>query len=270
MTDWEPVKRTGKPDPRNVDERTGTTRIVLHFPISASPPREWREFFESRHRGQEYPPPSIQESEIIVLPLDSEEDFDHLDRRERRSGYPDGERVLRDGSHRGATATECGPRGGRGAAAEARAGSLGSRDRRRVDRAGGEASGGQVHLVGPTRHLGAVALHSPSSGQRSPRGTGTAAGWFRPDDRSYWMSTSPAVRTGVTPLDDSVVGLVELEVHVRRARWAPERGCQKTFRNSPAASSSKYAPKLSRSLLLFGIDPVDDGRNCGVFLGALA
>jgi hypothetical protein len=73
--DWEPIKRTGKPDPRSVDERTGTTRIVLHFPISASPPREWREFFESRHRGQEYPPLSIQEAEIIVLPLESEEDF---------------------------------------------------------------------------------------------------------------------------------------------------------------------------------------------------
>src|SRR4029450_2040367 len=75
VMDWEPIKRTGKPDPRSVDERTGTTRIVLHFPISASPPREWREFFESRHRGQEYPPPSIQEAEIIALPLESEEDF---------------------------------------------------------------------------------------------------------------------------------------------------------------------------------------------------
>jgi hypothetical protein len=75
VMDWEPIKRTGKPDPRSVDERTGTTRIVLHFPISASPPREWREFFESRHRGQEYPPLSIQEAEIIVLPLDSAEDF---------------------------------------------------------------------------------------------------------------------------------------------------------------------------------------------------
>jgi hypothetical protein len=73
--DWEPIKRAGKPDPRSVDERTGTTRIVLHFPISASPPREWREFFESRHRGQEYPPLSIQEAEIIVLALESEEDF---------------------------------------------------------------------------------------------------------------------------------------------------------------------------------------------------
>jgi hypothetical protein len=73
--DWEPIKRTGKPDPRGVDERTGATRIVLHFPISASPPREWREFFESRHRGQDYPPVSIQEAEIIVLALESEEDF---------------------------------------------------------------------------------------------------------------------------------------------------------------------------------------------------
>jgi hypothetical protein len=73
--DWEPIKRTGRPDPRSVDERTGTTRIVLHFPISASPPREWREFFESRHRGQDYPPVSIQEAEIIVLALESEEDF---------------------------------------------------------------------------------------------------------------------------------------------------------------------------------------------------
>jgi hypothetical protein len=73
--DWEPIKRTGKPDPRSVDERTGTTRIVLHFPISASPPREWREFFESRHRGHDYPPLSIQDSEIIVLALESEEDF---------------------------------------------------------------------------------------------------------------------------------------------------------------------------------------------------
>lgn len=73
--DWEPIKRTGKPDPRSVDERTGTTRIVLHFPISATPPREWREFFESRHRGNDYPPVSIQEAEIIVHALDSEEDF---------------------------------------------------------------------------------------------------------------------------------------------------------------------------------------------------
>ena len=73
--DWEPIKRTGKPDPRSVDERTGATRIVLHFPISATPPREWREFFESRHRGQDYPPVSIQEAEIIVLALQSEEDF---------------------------------------------------------------------------------------------------------------------------------------------------------------------------------------------------
>jgi hypothetical protein len=30
---------------------------------------------ESRHRGQDYPPVSIQEAEIIVLPLESEEDF---------------------------------------------------------------------------------------------------------------------------------------------------------------------------------------------------
>ena len=73
--DWEPIKRTGKPDPRSVDERTGTTRIGLYCPISASPPREWREFFESRHRGQDYPPVSIQEAEIIVQALDSEEDF---------------------------------------------------------------------------------------------------------------------------------------------------------------------------------------------------
>jgi hypothetical protein len=73
--DWEPIKRTGKPDPRSVDERTGATRIVLHFPISASPPREWREFFESRHREHDYPPLSIQEAEIIVLALGSEEDF---------------------------------------------------------------------------------------------------------------------------------------------------------------------------------------------------
>jgi len=73
--DWEPIKRTGKPDPRSVDERTGATRIVLHFPISATPPREWREFFESRHRGNDYPPVSIQEAEIIVHALDSEEDF---------------------------------------------------------------------------------------------------------------------------------------------------------------------------------------------------
>ena len=75
MADWEPLKRMGSPDPRNVDERTGATRIVLHFPISALPPREWREFFESRHRGQEYPPLSIQEAEIIVLSLESEKDF---------------------------------------------------------------------------------------------------------------------------------------------------------------------------------------------------
>src|SRR5512132_1565022 len=120
--DWEPIKRTGKPDPRSVDERTGTTRIVLHFPISAAPPREWRESFESRHRGQEYPPLSIQEAEIIALPLESEDDFITWT-EERRQGYPAVERVLRTGPHRGATAAERGPRGGGGAAARARAGS---------------------------------------------------------------------------------------------------------------------------------------------------
>ena len=42
-------------------------------------------------------------------------------------------------------------------------------------------------------------------------------GLVPPRDRSYWISASPSLRTGVTPLDDSCAGLVELEVHVRRA-----------------------------------------------------
>ena len=74
MTAWEPGQadgETGSTQRRRTD-RNDPDRASL--PDLASPPREWR-FFESGHRGQEYPPLSIQEAEIIVLPLDDEEDF---------------------------------------------------------------------------------------------------------------------------------------------------------------------------------------------------
>jgi hypothetical protein len=120
VMNWESIKRTGKPDPHSVDERTGTTRIVLHVPISASPAREWRKFFESRHPGHDYPPLSIQEAEIIVLALDSEEDFVMWTENVDKDIQLANEYYMTD-PRRETTGAERGPTCG-GATAEARAG----------------------------------------------------------------------------------------------------------------------------------------------------
>jgi hypothetical protein len=60
MADWEPIKRTGRPDPKGIHERMGG-RIELHFPVLARPPREWAEYFEELHtRQNDYPPLRVQ------------------------------------------------------------------------------------------------------------------------------------------------------------------------------------------------------------------
>ena len=84
---------------------------------------------------------------------------------------------------------------------------------RRVDRALGVARRVRLTCDPSTAASCRLALARwPVSPTRQEQ-TGLAPPW----DRSYWISRSPAVRTGVTPLAEACLRLVELEVHVRRA-----------------------------------------------------
>ena len=92
------------------------------------------------------------------------------------------------------------------------------RNRRGVDRPGGVArprsgwssSTSRAPCSTPGSSAGLPACRSSAKEQQR---VGAALA------RSYWISRSPAVRTGVTPLAEMVLGLVELEVHIRRAAW---------------------------------------------------
>ena len=72
MAEWEPIRRTGKPIAKEVHERLG--RVEFHFPLSARPPTEWADHFESLHSMQsDYPLPKIAGDAIVVLVLHSQE-----------------------------------------------------------------------------------------------------------------------------------------------------------------------------------------------------
>ena len=72
MADWEPIRRTGKPMAKEVHERL--RRVEFHFPLSARPPTEWTDQFESLHSMQsDYPLPKIAGDVIVVLVLQNQE-----------------------------------------------------------------------------------------------------------------------------------------------------------------------------------------------------
>jgi len=72
MAEWEPIRRTGKPIAKEVHERL--RRVEFHFPLSARPPTEWADHFESLHGMQsDYPLPKIAGDAIVVLVLQSQE-----------------------------------------------------------------------------------------------------------------------------------------------------------------------------------------------------
>lgn len=72
MAEWEPIRRTGKPIAKELHERLG--RVEFHFPLSALPPKEWADHFESLHSMQsDYPLPKIAGDAIVVLVLHSQE-----------------------------------------------------------------------------------------------------------------------------------------------------------------------------------------------------
>jgi hypothetical protein len=72
MAEWEPIRRTGKPIAKEIHERL--RRVEFHFPLSARPPTEWADHFESLHSMQsDYPLPKIAGDAIVVLVLQSQE-----------------------------------------------------------------------------------------------------------------------------------------------------------------------------------------------------
>jgi hypothetical protein len=78
--DWEPITRTGPPDPERikVDEPSG--RIVLHFPLSAIPPVDWRQYAERNWAAgaasEGYPSPSVEGSFVKVLSQPDQTSFE--------------------------------------------------------------------------------------------------------------------------------------------------------------------------------------------------
>lgn len=72
MAAWEPIRRTGAPDPQQIDDRVD--RILLSFPLSETPPQEWRDYFESLHEQAEYPPLEVRGKTIRVWSRRTEAD----------------------------------------------------------------------------------------------------------------------------------------------------------------------------------------------------
>ncbi len=64
MAAWKPIRRIGPPEPQEIDDRVD--RILLSFLLSETPPREWREYFESRHGHADYPPLEVRGKTIRV------------------------------------------------------------------------------------------------------------------------------------------------------------------------------------------------------------
>ena len=103
--EWEPIRRTGAPAPQGVEERSG--RIVLVFPLSATPPREWTEYARKALAGivdreTRTPDPRVDGNTIVVNSLPSEADFkawtENVDRRieEANRHYTDTVLVARE------------------------------------------------------------------------------------------------------------------------------------------------------------------------------
>src|SRR5215207_4365597 len=101
-------------------------------------------------------------------------------------------------------------------------------------------------------------LFAASQSDLSPVVTHTdrnSCGLVPPCVRSYWISRSPLVRTGVTPFDERVSDWLNSKSMfvVPVGSWTR---CQNICRKSPPAASSRYVPNVSRSLLLGGMLPL--------------
>jgi hypothetical protein len=78
MTEWEPIRRTGPPEPQDVDELTG--RIELRFQLSAVPPLEWASHVERELQVMVDPSVGVwsiqlQDRTIVVLSKPSKGEF---------------------------------------------------------------------------------------------------------------------------------------------------------------------------------------------------
>jgi hypothetical protein len=80
-------------------------------------------------------------------------------------------------------------------------------------------------------------------------------GFVPPWARSYWISRSPAVRTGVTAFPEVVLDWLNSKSMFVVPEGSCTR-CQNRLRNlAPEGLVSRYTPKLSRSLLFGGMLP---------------
>jgi len=73
---WTPVRRTGKPEARQIDERSG--RVELHFPLSESPPPEWTEYFEQSIESrfdEPAPRPVVRRQAALIYSRLSQQEF---------------------------------------------------------------------------------------------------------------------------------------------------------------------------------------------------
>jgi hypothetical protein len=50
--EWQPIRRTGPPEVRDIDERGDRVQLALR--ISDDPPREWATYLENMFRGEPY------------------------------------------------------------------------------------------------------------------------------------------------------------------------------------------------------------------------
>jgi hypothetical protein len=76
MAKWEPIRRIGKPVPKEVHGRIA--RIELHFPLSAAPPAGWTFNFEWGAKVMthiEFPPARVKGDVIVVLASHDQQDF---------------------------------------------------------------------------------------------------------------------------------------------------------------------------------------------------
>ena len=75
VSDWKPIRRTGKPDADAIrfDERSG--RIELHFPLSATPPAEWTQFLDRSWKDPNVPQPKVRGQTLVVWSKPSEAEF---------------------------------------------------------------------------------------------------------------------------------------------------------------------------------------------------
>ena len=142
------------------------------------------------------------------------------------------------------------------------------RDRRGVDRAGRVAAAVQVGLRSPQHGGEFAASHCDEAGRWSPIGTANRTGFVPPCERSYWISRSPAVRTGVTPLPEIVSDWLNSKSMFVVPCGSCTR-CQNRFRKPAAGAGLEVDAEVQQVALVRRDAAVDDRRDWRVLLRAL-